>query len=108
MRWRWWFFGRKKTSQLDDAAYDVMVDQLTLFARAGGVITWNLWTRIGTQSRAALIEAFERVKAEEAAAIGLATQGPRQAAQILSAADGGDLSCELALDEFAEKLATKK
>ena len=93
---------------MDDDTYCCLVAHLTMFRRAGGWITWDIWRGLRAQTRAALIESCEAVKAEEAAAIGLATQGPRQAAQILSAADGGDLACELALDEFAEKLSAKK
>lgn len=89
---------------LSDVAYDTVVSYLTLFARAGGVITWDVWKGLRGVTRAALVEAFEVVRAENAAAIGMATQGPRQAAQVLAVSDGGDLDCRLSLDRFIESL----
>ena len=99
--------GIRDRDSLSADSFDVVVDHLAHFARGGGWVTWDLWRRLKTDTRAALMAAFERIKAEDAAAVGLASQGPKEAAQILSAADGGDLSCELTLDEFVEKLAKK-
>ncbi len=100
--------GLKQVDQLSPQAFDVLVGHLALFARGGGFVSWDLWRRLKADTRAGLVAAFERVRAEDAASIGIASQGPRQAARVLSASDGGDLDCELCLDDFVEKLAKPK
>lgn len=96
--------GIKSSDDLSDAAFDVLREHLALFARAGGVVTWDLWRRLGTDTKAALVAAFERVRAENAASIGMASQGPRQAARVLSLSDDGELDCELCLNEYVDKM----
>ena len=92
----------------NELSAEILVGHLEMFARAGGIITWDLWSRLGPNTKAGLVAAFERVRAEDAAAVGMASQGPRQAARVLSASDGGDLDCELCLDDFVETLAQKQ
>lgn len=99
--------GMRNAKTLAGQSFDVVVNHLTIFARGGGVITWDVWRRLTPDTKAALVAAFERVRAEDAASIGMASQGPRQAARILSASDDGDLECSLCLDEYVEGLATR-
>ncbi len=91
-------------NRLTAEAFDVVVAHIEFFARGGGTVPWNLWKSLGADTRAAFVAAFEKVRAEDAAAIGMASQGPRQAAQVMSVSDGGDLSCRLSLDEFVDQL----
>lgn len=100
--------GLKSRNGLSAGAFDVLVGHLAMFARGGGVITWDVWRCLRSDTKAGLVAAFERVRAEDASAVGIASQGPRQAARVLSASDGGDLDCELCLDEFVETLAKKQ
>ena len=94
----------KDCNQLDGDAFELVVKHLALFARAGGHINWDFWNRLKSDTKAALVAAFERVRAEDAASIGMASQGRREAARVMSASDGGDLDCELCLDDFADQL----
>lgn len=96
--------GIRSKNSLTAETFDVVVRHLELFARGGGTVPWTLWSSLGTDTKAAFVAAFEKVRAEEAAAIGIASQGPRQAAQVMSVSDGGDLDCRLALDEYAGRL----
>jgi len=98
--------GLRTTKEMSAQSFDVLVDHLAVFARGGGMITWDLWRRLKSDTKAALVAAFDRVRAENAASIGMASQGPRQAARILSASDDGELECALCLDEFMEDLTT--
>ncbi len=100
--------GIKSRDELSAEAFDVLVGHLAMFARAGGIITWDVWRRLKSDTKAGLVASFERVRAEDAAAAGMASQGPRQAARVLSPSDGGDLDCELCLDEFMDTLTEKQ
>ena len=100
--------GIKSKNGLSADAFDVLVGHLAMFARGGGTITWNVWKRLRSDTKAGLVAAFERVRAEDAALIGIASQGPRQAARVLSPSDGGDLDCELCLDDFVDNLTRKQ
>lgn len=97
----------KSGDELSAESFDVLVGHLAMFARGGGIITWDLWRRLRSDTKAALVAAFERVRAEDAAAHGMASQGKRQAARILSPSDGGDLECEVCLDEFVVQLGQR-
>lgn len=96
--------GIKSRGELSAEAFDIVVGHLAMFARAGGIITWDLWRRLGSGTKAALVASFERVRAEDAASIGMASQGPRQAARVLSLSDDGELDCELCLNEYVDKM----
>ena len=100
--------GIKSKNGLSAEAFDVLVGHLAMFASAGGIITWDVWTRLRSDTKAGLVAAFERVRAEDAAAVGMASQGPRQAARVLSPSDGGDLDCELCLDAFVDTLTQRQ
>jgi len=99
--------GLGRGGDLSPDAFDCLVDHLTIFARAGGVVQWPIWIRMSADTKAALVAANERVQAERAAAIGLATQGKREAARILAGSDGGDLDVELCIDDYTEQIARK-
>lgn len=100
--------GIKSRDELSAEAFEVLVGHLAMFARGGGIITWDVWRRLRSDTKAGLVAAFERVRAEDASAVGIASQGPRQAARVLSPSDGGDLDCELCLDAFVDNLARKQ
>ena len=97
----------RQKGELSADAFDCLVDYLALFFRAGGVIDWNLWKRLTADTKAGMVAANERVQAERAAAVGMATQGPRQAARVMSVSDGGELDLNLCLDEFSDQLGDR-
>ena len=97
--------GIRTRGRLSADELEVVIRHLVLFARGGGVVDWPLWRRLGTQTRAAFVAAFEQVRAEQAAAAGMAAQGPRQAARVMG---DEDLEARMILDGFMDRVEARR
>lgn len=96
--------GFTQDGELSDIQFEALSANLTMFAKAGGIVEWGLWKKLKPVTKAALVDAFEKRNAENAAAIGMASQGPRQAARIMATSDGGDLDARICLDRFMDTI----
>jgi len=74
-----------------------LVQEAEGFLRAGGEVSWEFWVGLSVDSRAAFICAGDRLRLENAVAIGLASTSPKTAASMMEAIDGGDLQIKMAL-----------
>ena len=73
------------------------------FLRAGGSIALAEWASLNDMSRAALVDAGNRIATERAVMCGLASLGPDQAAKVMQSADGGATRIRLALERVVAK-----
>lgn len=76
-----------------------------MFVRAGGAVSPEWYAAQSLVERVALVDAVDRLWASRAAAIGTATQGRKQAAQVLARADGGRAALRTQLAEAALSVA---
>lgn len=89
---------------ISEGAKSAIRDSAEAFLRAGGVVTWDLWVSMESETKAAFIHANELIQTEHSVLAALASFGPDQAAQILSAVDGGDMQIRLALKRTADQM----
>ena len=76
-----------------------LVQETEGFIRAGGRVSWEMWISLSVDSRAAFICAGDRIRREQAVAIGLASSSTKTAAAMLEELDGGDAQIRMALNE---------
>lgn len=84
--------------EIGDETRAVLSESAEAFLRAGGVLSFSDWEAFSQETRAAFVDANERVWAERAFMIGVASQGVDGAATIIEKVDGGDTRIRLALD----------
>lgn len=84
-----WFMGG-----ICEAASDLPLDKFASlsrqaedFLRSG--LSWQEWALLGTQSRAAFIDAGNRLRIEQAAILGLACSSKEAALELMAKLDGG-------------------
>ena len=83
-------------ASLSEEAKEVLAFTAEQFLRAGGAVSWNMWSLLSPESRTAFVKAAERIQAEKAAQIALYTLQPEEAVKVL----GIDLTKQ---EEEAEK-----
>lgn len=87
--------------ECDEGTWRALQDAASLIARGGVALTPEWWAAQTPLERAALVDAQDRVWAARASAIGTATLGRTEAAQVLSRADGGAAAVRAQLMEAA-------
>ena len=92
---------------LDENARALLSDKADAFVRAGGFVSLDEWAGLSAPSKAALIGAQERLSAERAAQVGLASQGRLDAAEVLSASDDGEAKMSMILGAFVNRVSMK-
>lgn len=97
--------GAPGSLEVAESTWNALVEQGRALARAGAQVTPEWWAAQSSIERLAMIEGHDRAWAERATAIGTAAHGRREAAQVLSRADGGRAALDVQLDEAAERLA---
>ena len=85
-------------------AQRVIRDGAEAFLRAGGMVTWELWSLMSDVTRAAFVEAGNSIAAEWCVMAGLSAQGPQQAAAIMASCDGGDMQARMILKQAADRM----
>jgi len=89
------------SARLDDAAIDALRGCVSGFLRSGGVLTGREFASLTSVERAACAVAGDELRAQIAAAIGIASQGRMEAASILAPADGGRAKAQMILERLA-------
>ena len=74
---------------LDQEATDALLQTAEAFLRGGGSVTLTEWGCLTQVSQSALIIAGNKIRTEQAAKIGHATEGPEAVADVMSEVDGG-------------------
>lgn len=87
--------------ECEERTWRALQDAASLIARGGVALTPEWWAAQTPLERAALVDAQDRVWAARASAIGTATLGRTEAAQVLSRADGGAAAVRAQLMEAA-------
>jgi hypothetical protein len=95
---------KRSLEPMSDEALVAMKEEAYDFLRAGGSLSWREWESLEDGAKAAFLSAGEKLNIERAVIVGSASQGPLQAALILSHVDGGDLLCQVALDQIDARL----
>jgi hypothetical protein len=61
-----WFlasFGGLKT-KLDEKSREVLLENAKMYIRAGGQLTWNMWSTMSTETKAIFVDANDEVNLE--------------------------------------------
>jgi hypothetical protein len=89
----------KCPTEFTDEIVARLVQEAEGFLRAGGEVSWEFWVGLSVDTRAAFICAGDRIRREQAVAIGLASSSTKTAAAMLEELDGGDAQIRMALNE---------
>lgn len=81
---------------LDDETVAMLVGHAEAFLRAGGSLTPRLWLGLSRIERAAFVAAGDRLAADRAGVVGLASSGPQGLLRTLGILDGGRAAADLA------------
>jgi len=86
-------------------ALTVLMEEAEAFLRAG--VPYQLWCTLGPESRAAFVEASNRIWRERCAMIGIASQSELHAAMVQDEESGKEMAARAALDKVAADMAAK-
>lgn len=91
----------EKKEALSDDDLDLVIEKMREIVRAGVSVTFEEYSALPDEAKAALILARQEDRAEMAAMIAHAASGPQGLALVMKAIDGGDrlaqLECESAV-----------
>lgn len=110
---RWGFLASAAGIEVEGTAVDeeVVMDQLVqqaaLFLRAHGTVSLAEWGTLSHMEREAMARAGDRLAEVHASLVGVASQGPVQAAALAQGLDPDDVKVRLALATAVGHLAKR-
>lgn len=99
--------GRRVALDVGEDGKTALARRAGAFLRAGGSLSLADWYALEDIERDAFVEAHDAIDAERCAAIGYATFGPQQAAEVLEPADGGVARRGIAMESIIGKVAER-
>jgi len=97
-------FHPEQTQEVGDGEKAVLEANAELFLRAGGLLTFELWASLGSESRAAFVNAGDKLWRERCGSIGLAGQSEVHAISMIDQEAGCDAMARKALNDFNEEM----
>lgn len=93
--------------KLSDEALAIIIDNAEAFLRAGGVITWDMWSSMSDETKAAFLTAGQRIRVETCYLTGLCAQNIDSALEVFSKLDGGDAKVRMFLEAAVNRAIRK-